>query len=424
MAYRVRFDSSETYQAASHALAEDMNAMGMQNTSRIYFDASLQEIRFDMNAIELGVLFGETKRSQTAQFIPFNLSYPPLTEGFDATARQRGIEGVSITRSDGDFIEGYRQARSDSQEELSRSTATPPMTGSSHLHDALADSIKQGALVIGEAHGNRAHLQFLFGALPEIAQQKKPVILLEHFFQDQQPLLDDYMASPKGSALPAELAAYVDHFIDPKINGAKPGSPHSTRHLLELCKESGTRPIGIETEYSFASDSLHAAAIADNPDLKNNLPGVDERVSSNPQTTRKSMEDRLLLMNAAAASTWHRIEEPGLFPVVLAGANHNVDYISGYKGKDGRIPGLGSIFHAAPIFVMDEGTPAALREQIISTVQSTGNPPAWLARLEETIKDAKTFVLTEDGNDHPVSPPLIPQRHQRDSVKSRMPDGR
>jgi|CXWL01.1.fsa_nt_gi hypothetical protein len=347
MSYEVNFSDAESFSKAKSAVVDDLKALGvtsLDSYKRVKFDEKNHSISFQGSSLELGVLFGN-KDSKTSQFIPFNGQHASDAESFSKVSKERGIEGVTVVRTQGNIEDTYKAERDKAVTFFKYTSFQPKQKRGADADSTLDAAVKtNGNIVISEAHGEQAHLRYLIEQMPKMKGGNRS-LLLEHFFVDQQPLLDEYMKSPKGSPMPPELAAYVDKFIDPKINGTgnkKGGHVYTTRELLETAKNNGVKVVGIETEESIATRSFAMA----------------NKVDSVAKDDAYGLSDRMLLMNynAAAIAKQLKKENPDTSIVILSGASHGIDYTvekSSWKDKLKAVPGIGKIFGSPTIFPVD-----------------------------------------------------------------------
>ena len=413
MGYQVQFDSAVSFETACQALDSDLRGLGLpplKDYGSIQRDEAKRSLHFDANAMELGILFGD-KRGKTASLIPFSLEdVPPDSAGFDKIGMDRGITGVTVTRDGGDIVETYRQARTEAAQFFKDHPSLEPVEKrpSNDADTYFHETVQQGKVaVINEEHGDQAHLRYLTDRMPELGA-KGGSLLLEHVFQDQQPLLDAYFKSQPGSPMPPELAAHIDRFIDPCVNvtGApqlqkigrdgKPEHIYTTRELMETAQRNGVRLIGTETEESFSTRGLRLANRVDG------IPASDDMYG---------LTDRLLLLNREYIKIVKKLqaEHPGAPIVTLAGANHGIDYPSEGRvpGLD-KIPGVGPALGAPTLFAIDpdhvesqKGTLAYEQSTAAFSIDSTGKPRAG--------DDAQSYPNCTVSNGEIVTPSTVPK---------------
>lgn len=106
---------------------------------------------------------------------------------------------------------------------------------------AMANLLSQHpGVTLGEDHNNPATRAFLHGQLPHLAANGVNTLYLEHFRDDHQAHVDEYLASGQ---MPAELDRYV-HNQDRKRN---PGHQH-LRDLLTGARANSMRVRGIDSQ--------------------------------------------------------------------------------------------------------------------------------------------------------------------------------
>lgn len=391
MPYQVTFSDDREFLGACLALERDLQRLGLSSLNqypRIQINANQRSIAFDGSFMELAVLFGNLEHSETAGFIPFNTEYAPTAEGFDQYAREHSITGVSVTRTQGDITRTYLASRDAALQFMMQplQTRSPSETTVDHAFQA---ALEQGRdIVINEVHGGQAHLRFIIDRIPNIARTGS-AILLEHFFQEQQPLIDAFLRTSPGTPMPPELTAYIDRFIDPRLNGIPPGSAeYSTRRLFEIARDHGVPIIAIETEEAFAARSLR---------LANHVDGVSPDIES------YGAADRMLMMNTDVAriAQARRQINPSAGVIVGAGSSHGVDFPverAAWVSSRASVTGLGSLLNALILFPIDEGHVAELRNYMVTEHTRTGQYPSWARHLPHHASD---FVFTLDTQGNP-----------------------
>jgi hypothetical protein len=398
MPYQVKFTDSETFNNARQALEHDLKQLGLPPLAankRITIDEKNQSFHFAGSSMELGVLFGDLEHSKTAGFIPFNGQNAPTQEEFAKVAKTRGIKNVEIIRAQGNIEESYKAERENAEKFFSEAVFPQKPGKAPDADAAFAQAIKSGKnIVINEAHGEQAHLRYLTERIPKLAGTNRS-LLLEHFFKDQQPLLDEYMHSPQGSAMPPELAVYVDRFIDPKINNTvnktgKNGHVYSTRELIETAKKHGVPVIAIETEEAFSARSFKMANKVDGAPLNDDNYGT---------------ADRMLLMNHNAAVISENLKKanPASSVITLAGASHGTDFKVENPGREtpvNIVPGLGKILGAPTIFPTDNDSITNMLNHIVKEMKSTGKAPSYVCNSMPHNDSDFTITLDPSGKPH------------------------
>lgn len=392
MPYQVNFSDAESFNKAKAAVVDDLKALGvtsLDSYKRVKFDDKNHSISFQGSSLELGVLFGD-KDSKTSQFIPFNGQYASDAESFNKVSDERGIKGVTVIRTQGAIEDTYKAARVEAVEYFNNASFQPKPKKEADADAAFNYAIvTNGNIVISEAHRDQAHLKYLIEQIPKM-EGKNRVLLLEHFYKDQQPLLDEYMKSPKGKEMPAALAAYVDKFFDPRINetGNKKGEHiYTTHELLETAKNNGVRPVGIETEESIASRSFDMAKKVDSISEKSDIYGL---------------ADRALLMNynAAVVSGKLREQDPNTSIVILSGVSHGIDYTpdrSAWMNKLKTVPGIGKIFGSPTIFPVDNDNVSKTVGEIRTEIKKNGLTQTALQMGRMHKESDYTIVFDDNG---------------------------
>jgi hypothetical protein len=382
MGYTTQFSDASTFAAAITALTADLRALQLpplETNTRIRVDHKNQTIEFDGSSMELGVLFGNPQERETGKRIPFHTE-APTEEIFRRVAGERGISGVSIHRNEGAIGQTYLAEREKANTYFS--TAAFPISSPSRCssaREAFERAVTNNQpIVVNEAHGNQAHLRYVIDRIPQLGG-KNYAITLEHFFIDQQPLLDAYLKSPPDAPIPRELAIYVDQFIDPRINETnkvRTAHVYTTRELLETAKRHGVRVHAIETEESFGSRAFRLANGADGASMDNEVYGLHDRLA-------------LMNYNVGKIDAYRRAANPDARLVSVAGASHGLNYIDPATSR--TVPGLGRILGGETFFVIDPDNPQKTAPHI----------------TQDSFKDAYrnsdyVFTLNGHGEEAPV----------------------
>lgn len=383
MGYTAQFENESAFNAALEALGSDLNTLQLPNleaNSRIRINPSTRTIEFDGNAMELGILFGNPNERKTATMIPFNTGHAPTEENFLRVAGERGISGVTVRRNEGSIAKGYFDARKEADAYFS--TAVFPKISSSRgasAREAFDTAVANNeSIVVNEAHGDQAHLRYVIDRMPQFAG-KNYAIALEHFFLDQQALIDAYFNSPDGAPMPRELAIYVDQFIDPRVNRTgeiTAAHVYTTRELLETAKRYKVPVVAIETEESFGSRSFRLANMVDGAPIDDDLYGLPDRLA-------------LMNYNVGMIDAARRAVNPDARLVAIAGAAHGITCTNPTTSK--IVPGLGQILGGKTFYVVDrnnaEKTAAHIR---LATV------------LDAYRNSDYVFTLDDNGQETPV----------------------
>ncbi len=104
-------------------------------------------------------------------------------------------------------------------------------------------------IVIAEGHTQVSSKEFLITHMPLLKQKGVTTLYMEHLLHERhQALLDQYMQSPTGSAMPRELELYLA-FLD---KGFKlEGETGTFTHIVKAAKTAGVRIIAIDTEVTY-----------------------------------------------------------------------------------------------------------------------------------------------------------------------------
>lgn len=181
--------------------------------------------------------------------------------------------------------------------------ANPPVVDSDgDPKDALAGAMdNQPGLCLDDNHADPESKEMLIDGLEDLAAKGVTTLFIEHFWQEQQDLLDAYMNGAEDMELPPALAEAVRKLDEP-MQGAE-----SFKRLLAEAKKNGIRIVGL--------DSFDAKTPQDN----------DPR----------NWERRAARFNEGAAEVVEREKGGGKF-LLMAGKRHN-------NTHDGGIPGLAQL---------------------------------------------------------------------------------
>jgi ankyrin repeat protein len=170
----------------------------------------------------------------------------------------------------------------------------PDLTGAQNGTDCVnAICNTQPGMCLSDLHGNADSKNFLADNMAALKQNGVNTLFIEHFWQEQQGLLDEYLGSPPDTPLPPALETAI----------TKLEAPDSFRRMLAEAKQHQVRIVGL--------DSFDAKVPQDG----------DAR---NP-------DQRAARFNAIAAEVVNREKGAGKF-VLMAGEDHINTHFSGAPG--------------------------------------------------------------------------------------------
>lgn len=192
--------------------------------------------------------------------------------------------------------------------------ATGPQ-GATAKAAAVAAMQAQPGMCLDDNHAQGATKDLLIDGMDDLAAQGVTTLFVEHFWQEQQALLDQYLTAPADAPLPPALAEAVRKLDEaPGLNGGQ----HFER-LLAAAKRARVRVVGL--------DDFDAKTPQDN----------DPR----------NWERRAARFNKTAADVVKREKGAGKF-LLMAGAKHN-------NTHEGGIPGLAQLLGVHTVEVAADG---------------------------------------------------------------------
>ncbi|HDU5650188.1 TPA: membrane-targeted effector domain-containing toxin [Klebsiella aerogenes] len=186
--------------------------------------------------------------------------------------------------------------------------------GISVMRELLHDS---PGLVIGEAHHTVSSKRELIKNMAALKSAGVSTLFMEHLCEDSHgKALSEYLRSPKGSAMPARLSAYLD-LQDRGQSGPRGPSPkYNFKQIIHAAKEAGIDVIPIDTAETYS-------------------------------TSTSSGNSRIKLMNYYAAEKM-RLSEPLGKWLAFVGSAHASDY--------NGIPGLAELKGVRSMIIDDSGS--------------------------------------------------------------------
>ncbi|WP_434702614.1 membrane-targeted effector domain-containing toxin [Pseudomonas sp. Z1-12] len=109
-------------------------------------------------------------------------------------------------------------------------------------------------LVIGEAHSSKSSKRVVIDNIKALKAAGVTTLYLEHLCADSHgKALDDYLAAPKGSPMPARLKVYLDTLTMGNLppNAKKPAQGFT--ELVQAAKEGGLNIIPLDTAETYAT---------------------------------------------------------------------------------------------------------------------------------------------------------------------------
>lgn len=396
--YIVKFlsDAADHYNEAKQAVIVDLIANGFvkneqeaQAYPRVTFNDQTHEIGFNYNWMELTMFFhqGSEPKSRSFYILPFDNERAPTASYLEELIDNRPMQ---VIRTAGSIEKAFERTRSELESfytTLEVPALSPPqeVTEASLNHTVfnLAEAASRathsgnpGALVIGEDHGGPAHYKFLIQNLDQLKQRGANAIVLEHFFVEQNAILQKFIDSKPRTPMPPELDCYVT-VLDRMINETDTGE-NTFRGLLEKARELGLSVRGVETEAGLYTQNGLAGEVDGKSVKRNNQNGVFERMR---------------FMNKTAYDVALPFSKDGKFPILVAGASHAAGFHEGWvkSGSQREVQGLASMFGTEAVAILnDSSTPimsgyifvTPLKQQINLLHKSFSD---WQAPLMETM---------------------------------------
>jgi hypothetical protein len=99
-------------------------------------------------------------------------------------------------------------------------------------------------MCVSESHAEPDGKSFLINHMPDLQAQGVTTLYIEHLLAPYQPLVDQFLSSPPGTAMPPELQAFLDG--SDATQGLTASAPNNLKGLLLAAKASGMRVVGLD----------------------------------------------------------------------------------------------------------------------------------------------------------------------------------
>jgi ankyrin repeat protein len=207
------------------------------------------------------------------------LATPEVKKKYEDTLKT----AVDDFRSQGD--QAYQEP--DSEPDLSAA-----QTGGDCIEAIFTDDNQPG-MCLGDLHGNSDSKDFLVNNMPQLKQAGVDTLFIEHFWQEHQQLLDDYVNGPANAPIPPPLEAAIN----------KMESPASFQNMLVAANQHKMRIVGLDS--------------------------FDAKVPQKGDP--RNPDHRAARFNAVAAEVVNREKGNGKF-LLMAGEDHINTHFSGVPG--------------------------------------------------------------------------------------------
>lgn len=244
-----------------------------------------------------------------------------------ATSRKNQLEAAKTQSKNFKYNEFDTKFSAPNQQKLKSEVEGKTTTGdvASHLLQ------NNDGFAISEKHKDSRTKEMLINNMPALKSSGVDTIYVEHFrFGEHQKQLNEFMKSPKGTAMPKELS----DFIDKNDTGNQLTGKPNLRSLVETAKTNDVRVVAMD-------DAMAKSKLNEN------------RMDKLPQWQR----ERAARMNSVAEDIIRNDpDRTGKF-VILAGAAHN-------NTHEGGIPGMSQRFNIPAVkFNGDTGAQMTLDQE-------------------------------------------------------------
>lgn len=296
----------DAYNKLKLQLLADAARSGDPNPAKLVFDDAAMRIGIDYGFKECVDRFSPQALAQIKAVVSpdpqnDNRKYQDIFRENLATPEVRQRYDALLDRATNEYRAEGAAAYKEPEEPLH---FTPGQQTPDNLHAAFANA-NQG-ICLDDDHGNAVSPNFLAAQMSVLKAEGVTTLFVEHFWQEQQEMLNAYQQAPPGAPLPAPL-----HEAVRKLDSTAGGGTAFTQ-LLAAAKQEGIRVVGL--------DSFEAKTPEQGDPRK-----WDHRVARF-NTLAAEVVDNTLKAEAAG-----REGGPGKF-VLLAGEKHNNTHDCGFPG--------------------------------------------------------------------------------------------
>ena len=286
------------YDQLKQQLQQDVHDSGEQHPGqKIDFDDNELRVDIDYGYMECMDRFSKVAKNQIKTLLGHDPSQAkPYFQ--DIFRDELGSEDVKKS-----FEEKYTEVLDDYRKQGTKAftdpSGVPDLTGAKDGKDCV-DKVfdSQPGMCLNDNHGETGGKDFLTDNMASMKQKGVDTLFIEHFWEEHQPLLDEYMTGGDNDPLPKPLEEFINRVLEkePTMKGKFTG-------MLAEAKKQKMRLVGL--------DSFDAKTREDGDPRK--------------------WDQRAAKFNAKAAEIVNREKGAGKF-LLLAGDDHNNTHFSGFPG--------------------------------------------------------------------------------------------